>query len=207
MRHCDPRPRACNRDRNQSPRIGAGVGAVKVWATVVTVAPNGGVAMASPLNRPGVQSRGRVAAFPTSKVGAPPVGGGPWRPNPGAHFASKSGLLASKPGGPLSICIMQMISFGQSAKFARAGRSPGRPHPGTRRGAVLTADRGQCQAIFCRRRHQPRRAPLAKIRPGKPAPAMGAGTAAGGTVTDGCPVGRFGHLKSSSGAYRGAHSP
>src|SRR5262249_41467816 len=29
------------------------------------------------------------------------------------------------------------------------------------------------QAIFCRRRHQARRPPLAKIRPGKPAPAMG----------------------------------
>jgi hypothetical protein len=30
------------------------------------------------------------------------------------------------------------------------------------------------QAIFClRRRHQPRRPPFAKIRPGSPAPAMG----------------------------------
>jgi len=34
------------------------------------------------------------------------------------------------------------------------------------------------QAIFCRRRHQPRRPPLAKIRPGSPAPAMGPGTGA-----------------------------
>ena len=33
------------------------------------------------------------------------------------------------------------------------------------------------QALFCRRRrHQPRRPPLAKIRPGRPAPAMGPGT-------------------------------
>jgi hypothetical protein len=32
------------------------------------------------------------------------------------------------------------------------------------------------QAIFCRRRHQPRRPPLAKIRPGRPAPAVGPGT-------------------------------
>ena len=32
------------------------------------------------------------------------------------------------------------------------------------------------QAIFRRRRHQPRRPPLAKIRPGSPAPAMGPGT-------------------------------
>jgi hypothetical protein len=36
------------------------------------------------------------------------------------------------------------------------------------------------QAIFCRRRHQPRRPPPAKIRPGSPAPGMGPGT---GTVT------------------------
>src|SRR5205823_4031540 len=35
----------------------------------------------------------------------------------------------------------------------------------------------EAQAIFCRRRHQPRRPPLAKIRPGSPAPAMGPGTA------------------------------
>src|SRR5262245_932967 len=35
------------------------------------------------------------------------------------------------------------------------------------------------QAIFFRRRHQPRRPPTAKIRPGRPAPAMGPGTAEG----------------------------
>src|SRR5262245_32335568 len=33
------------------------------------------------------------------------------------------------------------------------------------------------QAIFCRRRHQARRPPHAKIRPGSPAPTMGPGTA------------------------------
>src|SRR5262245_33700855 len=38
------------------------------------------------------------------------------------------------------------------------------------------------QAIFFRRRHQPRRPPLAKIRPGSPAPAMGPGTARPGTA-------------------------
>src|SRR5262245_16108375 len=32
------------------------------------------------------------------------------------------------------------------------------------------------QAIFRRRRHQPRRPPLAKIRPGRPAPITGPGT-------------------------------
>jgi hypothetical protein len=36
----------------------------------------------------------------------------------------------------------------------------------------------ETQAILCRRRHQARRPPLAKIRPGRPAPAMGPGTAA-----------------------------
>src|SRR5258708_11905620 len=35
----------------------------------------------------------------------------------------------------------------------------------------------EAQAILCRRRHQARRLPLAKIRPGSPAPAMGPGTA------------------------------
>jgi hypothetical protein len=35
----------------------------------------------------------------------------------------------------------------------------------------------EAQAIFCRRRHQPRRPKLANIRPGRPAPAMGPGTA------------------------------
>src|SRR5215470_2123463 len=35
------------------------------------------------------------------------------------------------------------------------------------------------QAIFFRRRHQARRPPQAKIRPGRPAPAMGPGTVAG----------------------------
>ena len=35
------------------------------------------------------------------------------------------------------------------------------------------------QAVFCRRRHQPRRPPLARIRPGRPAPAMGPGELGG----------------------------
>ena len=41
------------------------------------------------------------------------------------------------------------------------------------------------QAIFCRRRHQPRRPPFAKIRPGRPAPATGAGTVPTGTTQRG----------------------
>jgi hypothetical protein len=33
----------------------------------------------------------------------------------------------------------------------------------------------EAQALFCRRRHQPKRPPLAKSRPGNPAPAVGPG--------------------------------
>src|SRR6516164_1019037 len=40
------------------------------------------------------------------------------------------------------------------------------------------------QAIFRRRRHQPRRPPLAKIRPGRPAPTMGPGTTAKSSKAD-----------------------
>ena len=40
------------------------------------------------------------------------------------------------------------------------------------------------QAIFCRRRHQPRRPPLAKIRPGRPTPTTGPGTALTVTGTE-----------------------
>src|SRR5262252_2905860 len=39
-----------------------------------------------------------------------------------------------------------------------------------------TGLRSARQAIFCRRRHQPRMPPLAKIRPGTPAPTIGPGT-------------------------------
>ena len=34
---------------------------------------------------------------------------------------------------------------------------------------LIVAARVKAQALFCRRRHQPRRPPLARIRPGKPA--------------------------------------
>jgi hypothetical protein len=42
--------------------------------------------------------------------------------------------------------------------------------------AILRRKTGERQPIFCRRRHRTRRPPLAKIRPGRPAPAMGPGT-------------------------------
>jgi hypothetical protein len=44
-------------------------------------------------------------------------------------------------------------------------------------GGELDATPHPTQAVLCRRRHQPRRPPPAKIRPGSPAPAMGPGTA------------------------------
>jgi hypothetical protein len=45
--------------------------------------------------------------------------------------------------------------------------------------------RANVQAIFFRRRHQPRRPPPAKIRPGRPAPAMGPGTATSVAILNG----------------------
>ena len=41
--------------------------------------------------------------------------------------------------------------------------------------AITSINGRDVQAIFRRRRHQPRRPPLPKIRPGSPAPTMGAG--------------------------------
>jgi hypothetical protein len=43
----------------------------------------------------------------------------------------------------------------------------------------VSINRERAQAIFFRRRHQPRRPPQANIRPGSPAPAIGQGTGAG----------------------------
>jgi len=55
------------------------------------------------------------------------------------------------------------------------------PDPRAER-ATLASARGRgphnVHAVLCRRRHQPRRPAPATIRPGRPAPAMGPGTAA-----------------------------
>src|SRR5262245_11471636 len=48
------------------------------------------------------------------------------------------------------------------------------------------------QAIFFRRRHQARRPPLAKIRPGRPAPAMGPGTGVATRLSKKMLLGKFG---------------
>src|SRR5262249_17136191 len=52
------------------------------------------------------------------------------------------------------------------------------------RGSRFATHTTSLQAIFRRRRHQPRRPPLAKIRPGRPAPATGPGTACGVMVPE-----------------------
>jgi hypothetical protein len=49
---------------------------------------------------------------------------------------------------------------------------------------TTTPDR-RAQAVFCRRRHQPRRPPPAKIRPGRPAPTMGRRSIRAGLLADG----------------------
>ena len=76
----------------------------------------------------------------------------------------------------------------------------------------------EVQALFFRRRHQPRKPPPAKIRPGSPAPAIGPGTAAAATVTvkvgemfaaaaqdDDAPASQFGGLGELSGRGTPGH--
>jgi hypothetical protein len=71
-----------------------------------------------------------------------------------------------------------VITFanGDWVKFKRPGRGNrgGGGPPPTMCGDFMP----EAQAIFCRRRHQARRPPLAKIRPGTPAPTLGPGTSA-----------------------------
>ena len=56
-------------------------------------------------------------------------------------------------------------------------RNPGKARFHLSATTSITSISGRdAQAVFRRRRHQPRRPPLAKIRPGRPAPAMGPGT-------------------------------
>src|SRR5262249_58418684 len=65
---------------------------------------------------------------------------------------------------------------GQSSLARRLADWPWEP-PGCmpEPGALLF--HSSVQAVFRRRRHQPRRPPHAKIRPGRPAPTIGPGTA------------------------------
>ena len=59
----------------------------------------------------------------------------------------------------------------QARDFGSSGSKPVRLKEKTTCTACFDA-----QAVFCRRRNQTSRPPLAKIRPGRPAPTMGAGT-------------------------------
>ena len=72
-----------------------------------------------------------------------------------------------------------ILAQSQRARRVRKRKERGRDL--TRLRQTLAAANDVCglldvQALFCRRRHQPRRPALAKIRPGSPAPAMGPGT-------------------------------
>jgi hypothetical protein len=87
-------------------------------------------------------------------------------------------ILRCLPRWPCSIRISQSkaASKNRSDEASGAGELRGQRKLGQ---AVSDARWMQSvQAIFCRRRHQPRRPPLAKIRPGSPAPAIEPGTGA-----------------------------
>ena len=85
-----------------------------------------------------------------------------------AHTVAHLGLLRLRPGPAHEVLLDLALG------------APGcMPEPGARLFRRPNAW-SSVQAIFFFRRHQPRRPPLAKIRPGRPAPAMGPGTAAGG---------------------------
>jgi hypothetical protein len=77
------------------------------------------------------------------------------------------------PGEPLARpCVSLTEPPNRRAKnpYMRVPETPPLPH--TRSGGVLVLRRCaiSLQALFCRRRHQPRRPPPAKIRPGAPCP-------------------------------------
>ena len=68
---------------------------------------------------------------------------------------------------------------GEDQVSSGKGESAGRARTERRLGFAdsRSVPAAAAQAIFCRRRHQPSRPPLARIRPGTPAPTMGPGTA------------------------------
>src|SRR3984893_4481580 len=103
------------------------------------------------------------------------------------HIRQIDETLLQRTAGPyLWVIFVRSTRFRRSrhVRFAPIASEPS--HAANRRG-VPTADtegRETCaiapdvQAIFRRRRAKKRRTPHAAIRPGKPAPAMGPGTAA-----------------------------
>jgi hypothetical protein len=76
------------------------------------------------------------------------------------------------------------LPLGNCDEFRRSQRRKDPSIAGCRKrcGRIAPPD---AQAILRRRRHQPRRPPLAKIRPGSPAPAMGPGTGTGTASSSG----------------------
>src|SRR6516162_6531516 len=80
------------------------------------------------------------------------------------HTVAHLGLLRLRPGPA------HEVFWTWPWEPLAACQSPGLSYSGDRmRGQVF-------KAIFCRRRHQPRRPPPAEIKPGRPAPAIGPGT-------------------------------
>src|SRR5262249_47444956 len=68
--------------------------------------------------------------------------------------------------------VLDLQTFEQNmSNLQRLEKFQGASHEGCRTGIGQKQVELDAQAIFCRRLHQPRRPPLAKIRPGRPAPA------------------------------------
>src|ERR1700741_1191777 len=81
----------------------------------------------------------------------------------------------------IAFTVVSFLSGPQSLIMNSTARHHGKPRPQRDASWLQCTLRNQwaassVEALFCRRRHQPRRPALAKIRPGRPAPAMGAGT-------------------------------
>jgi len=79
--------------------------------------------------------------------------------------------LASRSDQTTDLADCQSVT---NLNYFDCGRATGRGRPVTCRAAFVFA-----QAVRFRRLHQPRRPPLARIRPGSPAPATGPGTDVG----------------------------
>jgi thiamine pyrophosphate-dependent acetolactate synthase large subunit-like protein len=93
------------------------------------------------------------------------------------ELSALNGVMGAKAEQSLVFHIVGMPSYQHQrlGKDPMAGRSIrdirsiGIPRASTDETAIVReSPAGATQAIFCRRRHQPRRPPLAKIRPGSP---------------------------------------
>src|SRR5262249_18180521 len=91
-------------------------------------------------------------------------------------MAANGGELGRSPCGASSRTSLAHIPA-TAADPAQGGRETGLGRACSRLAiAIRVRVVPDAQAVFCRRRHQLRRPPLARIRPGRPAPRMGPGT-------------------------------